>query len=69
MEFKRVVVTGIGAITPIGNTASDYWNALLAGVSGADNITRFDASKFKTRFACEVRNFNPEDFYEENIIK
>ncbi len=59
MELKRVVVTGIGAITPIGNTAQDYWNGLLGGVSGADNITLFDASKFKTQFACEVKGFDP----------
>jgi 3-oxoacyl-[acyl-carrier-protein] synthase II len=64
MEFKRVVVTGLGAITPVGNTVSDYWNNLVAGVSGAAPITRFDAGKFKTRFACEVKNFNPEDFMD-----
>lgn len=59
MELKRVVVTGIGAITPIGNTAPDYWNGLLNGVSGADGITLFDATKFKTQFACEVKGFDP----------
>ena len=59
MELKRVVVTGIGAITPIGNTYEEYWNGLLAGVSGADNITLFDASKFRTQFACEVKGFDP----------
>lgn len=59
MEFKRVVVTGLGALTPLGNTVSEYWNGLINGVSGAGPITRFDASKFKTRFACEVRNFDP----------
>ena len=59
MELKRVVVTGIGAITPIGNTAADYWSGLLNGVSGADGITLFDASKFKTQFACEVKGFDP----------
>lgn len=59
MELKRVVVTGIGAITPLGNTAPDYWNGLVQGVSGADFITLFDASKFKTRFACEVKGFDP----------
>jgi len=59
MELKRVVVTGIGAITPIGNTGPDYWSGLLNGLSGADGITLFDASKFKTRFACEVKGFDP----------
>ena len=59
MECKRVVVTGIGAITPIGNTFNEYWNGLLAGTSGADNITLFDASKFRTQFACEVKGFDP----------
>jgi 3-oxoacyl-[acyl-carrier-protein] synthase II len=59
MNFKRVVVTGIGALTPVGNTASEYWNGLTNGVSGADFITLFDASKFKTRFACEVKGFDP----------
>ena len=59
MELKRVVITGIGAITPIGNTADAYWEGLLSGVSGADKITLFDASKFKTQFACEVKGFDP----------
>jgi 3-oxoacyl-[acyl-carrier-protein] synthase II len=59
MELKRVVVTGLGALTPLGNTVSDYWNGLLSGVSGAGPITKFDASKFKTKFACEVKNFDP----------
>jgi len=59
MELKRVVVTGIGAITPIGNTAPEFWSGLLNGVSGANAITLFDASKFKTRFACEVKGFDP----------
>lgn len=59
MELKRVVVTGIGAITPIGNTFDEYWNGLLAGTSGADNITLFDAAKFRTKFACEVKGFDP----------
>lgn len=59
MSLKRVVVTGIGAITPLGNTARDYWQGLTNGVSGADFITLFDASKFKTRFACEVKGFDP----------
>jgi 3-oxoacyl-[acyl-carrier-protein] synthase II len=64
MQLRRVVVTGLGALTPLGNNVSDYWDALVKGVSGAAPITKFDASKFKTRFACEVKNFNPEDFFE-----
>ncbi len=62
---KRVVVTGIGAITPLGNHVQDYWNNLLNGISGAGPITRFDASKFKTRFACEVKNFNALDYFDK----
>lgn len=64
MELKRVVVTGLGALTPIGNTIPEYWDGLLNGVSGAAPITKFDASKFRTHFACELKNFNPEDFME-----
>ena len=64
MELKRVVVTGIGAVTPLGNTAAETWRNMLAGVSGAAPITHFDASKFKTQFACEVKDFNPEDFID-----
>jgi len=62
MQLKRVVVTGLGALTPIGNNIEEYWNALVNGVSGAGPITHFDATKFKTRFACEVKNFTVEDF-------
>ncbi len=64
MELKRVVVTGLGALTPLGNTVNEYWSNLIAGVSGANLITRFDASKFKTRFACELKNFNVENHIE-----
>ncbi len=64
MELKRVVVTGLGALTPLGNSVPEYWNSLLAGTSGANLITRFDASKFKTRFACELKGFNVEDHIE-----
>src|SRR5919107_2652686 len=64
MELKRVVVTGLGALTPIGNTVSEYWNGLVNGVSGAAPITRFDASKFKTRFACEVKGYVPENYFD-----
>jgi len=64
MQLKRVVVTGIGAITPLGNTLPDYWNGLVQGISGSDYITQFDASKFKTRFACEVKGFDPIKFLD-----
>lgn len=64
MTLKRVVVTGLGALTPIGNSATQFWENLLKGTSGAAPITRFDASKFKTRFACEVKNFKEEDFFD-----
>ncbi len=65
MQLKRVVVTGLGAVTPLGNNVNDYWNNLINGVSGAAPITRFDASKFKTRFACEVKGFNPDAYFEK----
>ena len=64
MQLKRVVVTGLGALTPIGNSKDEYWKNLIAGVSGAAAITHFDASLFKTQFACEVKNFNVEDFID-----
>lgn len=65
MQLKRVVVTGIGTITPIGNNLEDYWQGLINGVPGAAPITLFDASKFKTRFACEVKGFDPTSFMEK----
>ena len=65
MELKRVVVTGLGAITPIGNTVAEYWDGLINGKSGAAPIQQYDASKFKTQFACEVKNFNVEDFIDK----
>ena len=64
MQTKRIVVTGIGALTPIGNNVETYWNNLINGVSGADMITQFDASKFKTRFACEIKGFDPIEFMD-----
>lgn len=64
MELKRVVVTGLGALTPLGNTAPETWVDLLAGKSGAAPITLFDASKFKTRFACEVKGFDPNNYFD-----
>lgn len=69
MQLKRVVVTGLGALTPVGNTVSEYWNNLIAGVSGSAPITSFDASKFKTRFACEIKNFNAGDFFDRKEEK
>ena len=65
MDLKRVVVTGIGALTPLGNSVPDYWQGLINGVSGADTITLFDASKFKTRFACELKQFDPTSFLDK----
>jgi 3-oxoacyl-[acyl-carrier-protein] synthase II len=65
MELKRVVVTGIGALTPLGNSVNDYWQGLINGVSGADMITLFDASKFRTKFACEVKGFDPTQFLDK----
>lgn len=64
MELKRVVVTGLGALTPIGNTVAEYWNNLINGVSGAAPITKYDTTHFKTKFACEVKGFNAEDFLD-----
>jgi 3-oxoacyl-[acyl-carrier-protein] synthase II len=64
MTLRRVVVTGLGALTPIGNTVEEYWNGLINGVSGAAPITYFDTTNFKTKFACEVKNFKVEDFID-----
>ena len=64
LALKRVVVTGLGALTPLGNGIPAYWDALINGVSGADVIKQFDVTKFKTKFACEIKNFNPEDYFE-----
>ena len=62
--LPRVVITGLGCITPIGNDVNTYWDALLNGKSGAGLITRFDASLHKTKFACEVKDYNPEAFFD-----
>ncbi|WP_149239992.1 beta-ketoacyl-ACP synthase II [Dyadobacter sp. 32] len=67
--MKRVVVTGLGALTPLGNTVDEFWKNILAGKSGAGPITKFDTSKFKTHFACEVRGFNAEEFIDKKEIK
>ncbi len=64
MELKRVVVTGIGTINPLGKNLTETWESLKNGVGGSDKITRFDASKFKTQFACEVKNYNPTDYFD-----
>lgn len=65
MKLNRAVITGIGAVTPVGNNAPDFWNALINGKNGVGLITHFDTSKFKTRFACEVKNFHPEEHFEK----
>ena len=69
MELKRVVVTGLGALTPVGNTVEETWENLKKGVSGAGPITHFDASKFKTQFACEVKNFKATDFIDRKEVR
>jgi 3-oxoacyl-[acyl-carrier-protein] synthase II len=69
MKLRRVVVTGLGALTPLGNTAPEYWSGLVNGVSGAGPITRFDTEKFKTRFACEVKNFDPGNFFDRKEVR
>jgi 3-oxoacyl-[acyl-carrier-protein] synthase II len=69
MQLKRVVVTGLGALTPIGNTLDEYWNGLISGKSGAAPIQQFDAAEFKTHFACEVKNFNAEDFIDRKEVR
>ena len=69
MKLKRVVVTGLGAITPLGNNVKDTWNALINGVSGAGHITHFDASLFKTQFACEVKNFDASKYFDRKELR
>lgn len=69
MELKRVVVTGLGAITPLGNSVDEFWNNLVNGVSGCAPITHFDTANFKTKFACEVKNYNPTDFFDRKEVK
>ncbi|MCK9639543.1 MAG: beta-ketoacyl-ACP synthase II [Prolixibacteraceae bacterium] len=69
MELKRVVVTGLGTINPLGKNVEEYWEGLRNGVSGAGPITRFDASKFKTTFACEIKNFNPNDYLNRKEVQ
>jgi 3-oxoacyl-[acyl-carrier-protein] synthase II len=69
MQLRRVVITGLGALTPIGNNIQDYWTALLNGDSGSELITRFDVSKFKTKFACELKNFDPGAFFDRKEVR
>ncbi len=69
MNPRRVVVTGMGALTPIGNTLTQFWDGLISGTSGASNITYFDTSKFKTKFACEVKGYDPLDFFEKKEVR
>ena len=69
MESKRVVVTGLGAITPIGKTFPEYWEGLVNGRNGAGEITRFDSTLYKTHFACEVKDYNPEDYFEKKNVR
>ena len=69
MELKRVVITGLGTINPIGNNISEFWDSLSNGVSGAAPITRFDASKFRTQFACEVKDYVPTDHFDRKEVR
>ena len=69
MEFRRVVITGLGAVTPIGNTVPEYWDALCKGVNGAGHITRFDSTKFRTRIACEVKGFDPQQYFDRKEVR
>ena len=69
MELRRVVVTGQGALTPIGNNTQEYWEGLKNGANGTDWITRFDPEKFKTRFACEVKNFDPAAHFDRRELR
>ncbi len=69
MNFKKVVVTGLGALTPIGNSVEEFWNNVSNGVSGAAPITNFDASQFKTQFACEVKNYDPNNYFDRKLVR
>ncbi|MEL6607080.1 MAG: beta-ketoacyl synthase N-terminal-like domain-containing protein, partial [Bacteroidota bacterium] len=69
MNIRRVVVTGLGALTPIGNDVAAYWAGLVEGRSGAAPITRFDASRRKTQFACELKGYQPENYFERKEIR
>src|SRR3954469_21485728 len=69
MKWNRVVVTGMGAITPIGNTVKEYHENLINGTSGCKAITKFDTTQFRTKFACEVKNYQPENFFDKKELK
>ncbi|HEX2983784.1 MAG TPA: beta-ketoacyl synthase N-terminal-like domain-containing protein [Ignavibacteriales bacterium] len=69
MNFRRVVVTGMGALTPIGNTLEEFWNSMLAGKSGAGLITKFDTTNFDTKFACEIKGFDPLNYVDKKAVK
>ena len=69
MNPRRVVVTGMGALTPIGNTLPQFWDGLISGTSGANNITHFDDSKFKTKFAFEIKGYDPLNFFEKKEVR
>ena len=69
MQSRRVVVTGLGALTPLGNTVDEFWTNLISGKSGAALITRFDTTKFKTRFACELKDYNPLNYFEKSEVR
>ena len=69
MKQRRVVVTGLGALTPLGNTVNDFWKSLTEGKSGAAPITRFDTDKFKTTFACELKGYDPLNYFEKSEVK
>src|SRR5690348_16785369 len=69
MQQRRVVVTGLGAVAPLGNSVPEFWNNLISGKSGSALITKFDTTKFKTKFACEVKNFNPLNYFEKPEVR
>ena len=69
MELNRVVITGLGAVTPIGKNLSEYWEGLLSGKSGSGSITHFNPEKFKTKFACEIKDYNPADFFDRKTVR
>lgn len=69
MQQRRVVVTGLGALTPLGNSVPEFWNNLILGKSGAAPITKFDTAKFKTKFACEIKNFDPLNYFEKQDVR